>query len=162
MVAELVPIAFEEVVEDLPGAVDAKSLVYGTARLFGDSVDSPVEVAVNYILEDLPRAVDTQGIVYGTAHRFACSVDNPVEVAVGKVAENLPGAVDTESFADGFAEAISFADGSGTYGRSSSTDGRSADGRFGSVGRVHRILIYAVRNLLGVAVVMGVVFLILR
>src|SRR5918993_315588 len=47
----------------------------------------------------------------------------------------------------------SLAGGSGTYGRSGSTDGRSADGRSGSVGRVRRLLIiHGVRNLPGVAV----------
>src|SRR5919107_3805223 len=78
----LVEVSVKNILEDLPGTLDAESLVYGTARLFGDSVDSPVEVAVGNLVEDLPGTLDAESIVYGIARPLGSSVDSLVEVTV--------------------------------------------------------------------------------
>src|SRR5918998_2071884 len=113
-------------------------LVYGTARLCGGGVHSLVGDS---------GTCGSCGADGGSADGRPRSVGRCV-AAIEHVAEEVTGLFD-----EVLVEATSFAGGSGTDGRSGSTDGRSADGRSGSVGRVRRLLIiHGVRNLLGVAV----------
>src|SRR5918997_610587 len=113
-------------------------LVYGTARLCGGGVHSLVGDS---------GTCGSCGADGGSADGRPGSVGRCV-AATEHVAEEVTGLFD-----EVLVEATSFAGGSGTDGRSGSTDGRSADGRSGSVGRVRRLLIiHGVRNLLGVAV----------
>src|SRR5918997_2124328 len=113
-------------------------LVYGTARLCGGGVHSLVGDS---------GTCGSCGADGGSADGRPGSVGRCV-AATEHVAEEVTGLFD-----EVLVEATSFAGGSGPNVRSGSTDGRSADGRSGSVGRVRRLLIiHGVRNLLGGAV----------